>query len=187
MGVLNREAVSDVDCMIEAGQDIALALPDRGKSSMPAAIIALSLVVAAPAVTLAGADTEPVIVVPGRPGVPVMINGQDVSGAVIEADWGLARPQIGITIIRPPPLYPPYVFAPAGRYYPHSGRAPRLGRVEIRPRPDRPLPTPAPTFMRSFEAYSAPLAPTLTQPYTVPQVLLPRNPASRRHDVPTPE
>lgn len=37
-------------------------------------------------------ETGPVIVIPGRPGVPIIVNGQDISGAVIEGDWGLARP-----------------------------------------------------------------------------------------------
>ena len=31
------------------------------------------------------------VVIPGRPGVPIMINGVDASYAVIESDWGLAR------------------------------------------------------------------------------------------------
>ena len=41
------------------------------------------------------ADSGPVIVVPGRPGVPVMINGVDVTGAVVYGDWGLAHPGRG--------------------------------------------------------------------------------------------
>ena len=41
---------------------------------------------------LQASETGPVIVIPGRPGVPVIMNGQDVSYAVIEGDWGLARP-----------------------------------------------------------------------------------------------
>jgi len=31
------------------------------------------------------------IVIPGRPGVPVIINGVDASYAVVEGDWGLAK------------------------------------------------------------------------------------------------
>src|ERR1700730_13192743 len=65
------------------------------------AIVALGFVLIGAAGALAGADTEPVIAVPGRPGVPIIINGQDVSGAVIEGEWGLARGHAGITIIRP--------------------------------------------------------------------------------------
>ena len=40
----------------------------------------------------ARADSGPVIVIPSRPGVPVVINGRDASYAVVEGDWGLARP-----------------------------------------------------------------------------------------------
>jgi hypothetical protein len=39
------------------------------------------------------AQTGPVIVIPGRPGVPVMINGVDASYAVVEGDWGLGKGQ----------------------------------------------------------------------------------------------
>ncbi len=39
------------------------------------------------------AQTGPVIVIPGRPGVPVMINGVDASYAVVGGDWGLAKGQ----------------------------------------------------------------------------------------------
>ncbi len=31
------------------------------------------------------------IVIPGRPGVPIIINGVDASYAVVEGDWGLAK------------------------------------------------------------------------------------------------
>ncbi len=47
---------------------------------------------AAFATALARADSGPVIVIPSRPGVPVVINGRDASYAVVEGDWGLARP-----------------------------------------------------------------------------------------------
>ena len=38
----------------------------------------------------------PVIVIPSRPGVPVVINGRDASYAVVEGDWGLSRPGAGV-------------------------------------------------------------------------------------------
>ena len=64
-------------------------------------VVALGFVLAgADNTTAAGIDIGPVIVVPGRRGVPVMVNGQDVSGAVIEGDWGLGQPHSGLTIIR---------------------------------------------------------------------------------------
>jgi hypothetical protein len=50
--------------------------------------VALGFVLAGAGNATAGIDIGPVIVVPGRPGVPIMVNGQDVSGAVIEGDWG---------------------------------------------------------------------------------------------------
>src|SRR5690348_15958141 len=62
--------------------------------------------------------TEPVIVIPCRPGVPVMLYGRDVSGAVLEGDWGLARPGVVTpTIVQEGwAAYP--VFGPAPPYYP---------------------------------------------------------------------
>src|ERR1700730_18644265 len=41
--------------------------------------------------TAAVADSGPVIVIPGRPGVPIIINGLDASYAVVEGDWGLGK------------------------------------------------------------------------------------------------
>src|SRR5215471_2406285 len=63
--------------------------------------VALGFVLASVGNVTAGADMGPVIVVPGRPGVPVMVNGRDVSGAVIEGDWGLGHSPAGITIMQP--------------------------------------------------------------------------------------
>ncbi len=58
------------------------------------------LVAGAAAVAPARADgTEPVIVIPGRPGVPVMMYGRDISWAVVEGDWGLARPGIVAPVV----------------------------------------------------------------------------------------
>ena len=46
------------------------------------------------------ADSGPVIVIPSRPGVPVIINGRDASYAVVEGDWGLSRPgAVPVTVI----------------------------------------------------------------------------------------
>ena len=38
------------------------------------------------------AQRAPVIVIPGKPGVPVYINGIDASWAVVEGEFGLDRP-----------------------------------------------------------------------------------------------
>src|ERR1700733_9673851 len=98
-------------------------------------LMALGFVLAGEVATWAGADTEPVIVVPGRPGVPIIIDGRDVRGAVIEGEWGLARGHTGITIIKQwtgyawPHFYGPHGFgprwvAPVGGYYPTAGKPP---------------------------------------------------------------
>ena len=41
--------------------------------------------------TARAGSSSPVIVIPGRPGVPIIINGVDASYAVVEGDWGLAK------------------------------------------------------------------------------------------------
>jgi hypothetical protein len=98
-------------------------------------------------------ETGPVIVVPGRAGVPIIVNGQDISGAIISGDWGLDRPSQtdprilyryhGGSLIGP---------APAA-YYPKTGRAPKVGRREV----DTPHGIDRPeSFYRSFGVQSDP-------------------------------
>ena len=53
------------------------------------AILALAILIGTAAA--AAADTGPLIVIPGRAGVPVMINGRDASYAIVEGEWGLAK------------------------------------------------------------------------------------------------
>jgi len=154
-------------------------------------IVAVGIVLICADAALAGADTEPVIVVPGRPGVPIMIDGQDVRGAVIEGEWGLARGHTGITIIRPPPLIYPgypgrstYVWPgpPYGRFYPGTGRQPRLGRVEVIPPANRPLPPKAESYQRSWKSESQHLPANLEQPpYAMPPVGIGVDASGRRH------
>jgi len=142
--------------------------------------LAIGLILAGAAGALAGADTEPVIVVPGRPGVPIIVDGQDVRGAVIEGEWGLARGHTGLTIIRPRgPIYQGYagrsMFAPpvqpAGRFFPGTGRVPRVGRDEVIPPANRPLPPKAENFERNFKVESQPLpADNQQPPYPMPPV-----------------
>jgi hypothetical protein len=84
------------------------------------------------------ADNEPVIVVPGRPGVPVIIHGMDATGAVVYGDWGLYRPGSIVVIeggIWPPAWAPPLDEPP--HYFPATGRTPAYGRKEIDPGPHR--------------------------------------------------
>jgi hypothetical protein len=101
--------------------------------------------------TASASDSGFVIVIPGRPGVPIMINGVDASYAVVEGDWGLARGiQMQPTIFGGRAVDPePHV----GHYYPSSGRLPGYGRLEIES-PGKPKPPEA--FHQSWSAQSAP-------------------------------
>src|SRR5256714_9871555 len=92
-----------------------------------AAVCAASLAGALPA----RAQTGPLIAIPGKPGVPVIINGAIVDGAVIWGDWDLARPGHGELVIEGPVGFAE-PFDHRG-YFPWTGRAPRLGRYEIEP------------------------------------------------------
>jgi hypothetical protein len=74
-------------------------------------------------------DISPVIVIPSRPGVPVMINGFYASYAD-----------------DPPPV---------GHYYPSSGNLPGYGRLEIEP-PSNGRPQRAESYHRSWSAQSTP-------------------------------
>ena len=154
----------------------------------------------------ARADNGPVIVIPSRPGVPVVINGRDASYAVVEGDWGLSRPGHGtVRVIGGSPLYPNRVYHQRNSYHPAYGRAPPRGRPEIEPPADRVLPEQPESFSRSWstssdghQSYEAPRArlpereqsynssdvdtapATINepQPYNPPIIVVPRD---RRH------
>ena len=148
------------------------------------AVLALSFALLGDAVAHAGADSAPVIVVPGRPGIPIMINGRDATGAVVEGDWGLARERIGVTVIRrPPPVRRlsnrdpacrnGLCGSPVARYFPGTGRPPPVGRLEILPPANRALPPPAESYYRFWGIESAPLPPTIEPPhYDIPPVII---------------
>lgn len=122
------------------------------------------------------AQRGPVIVVPGRPDVPVLMNGVDVSWAVIEGDLGLARPGV----VTPTVIYrlQPVALAPywpgalnrGPRFFPTTGKQPGYGRLEVEPAPDRPLPQPAQTYKKSWSSQSAPGPVTDYPPYAMPPV-----------------
>ncbi len=117
------------------------------------------------------AQREPEIVIPGRPGVPVMINGIDASWGVVEGEFGLDRPgMVAPTVIYRPLLISVPENVPG--YYPRDGRKPGYGRLEIVPPPDRSLPPPAPTYFRSWSSQSAPGPVTDYPPYPVPPVVV---------------
>ena len=143
---------------------------------------------AAPALA---ADSGPVIVLPGRHGLPVLINGVDVTGAVLEGDWGLYSPHmVGPTII-PAPWIPGRIHPGGyyqgryveGGYYPAFGHEPGYGRHEIEPPPDRRLPPPAPRFHRSWTSHSDPVPASLDPPVQSPLIVSPQiYPGGRRAD-----
>lgn len=121
----------------------------------------------------AAADNAPVLVIPSRPGVPVIVNGIDVSYAVLDGDWGLYRPgAVPVTISRGALLGPAPVIGYG--YFPRTGRPPRVGRLEVQPPANRPLPAPAETYYRSWStndfgpppaaAPAAPAAPVIVEP-----------------------
>jgi len=129
------------------------------------AFAAAGLVLTA-ASTRAG-DSQPVIAVPGKPGVPVIINGVEATGAVVYGDWGLYRPG-GIVVIdggawQAAPDWPPH-------YFPATGRTPAYGRKEVDAGPVRPGGGPA--YHKSWSVESQPGPVTVYPPFAPPPVIL---------------
>jgi hypothetical protein len=129
---------------------------------------ALAFLIGMTSAALAGEGFD--IVIPGRPGVPIIINGIDVSYAVIEGDFGLGK-----GIHNQPTVYggryvdsaPPNV----GHYYPSSGHLPGYGRLEIEPPTNRKLPQPAESYHQSWSSQSAPLPAQSDIPENPPPVI----------------
>ncbi|WP_257166623.1 hypothetical protein [Bradyrhizobium sp. SRS-191] len=111
---------------------------------------ALAILIGTASASLASEGFE--IVIPQRPGVPVVINGIDASYAVVEGQYGLGRgnymqPQVyGGRLVEPEPH--------VGHYYPTLGSTPGYGRMEIEPPANRKLPKPAESYSRSWGAES---------------------------------
>jgi hypothetical protein len=104
-------------------------------------------------------DTGAVIAIPSRPGVPIVINGRDASYAVVEGDWGLARPgAVPVTVIGDAPIRPNPVYEPRRSYHPRYGHAPPRGRNEIDQPSDSP-PGPAESFSRNWSSSSSDIQP----------------------------
>jgi hypothetical protein len=109
------------------------------------------------------------IVVPSRPGVPIIINGVDASYAVVEGAIGLGhnepmQPTVyGGRTIDPEPN--------VGHYYPSMGHMPGYGRLEIEPPTNRRLPQPAESYHQSWSAQSAPLPAQSNVPVDPPPVI----------------
>jgi hypothetical protein len=145
----------------------------RARRTITSALLAGSLVpalfAAAPA---AAADSGPVIVVPGRAGVPVMMWGIDVTGAVIEGEFGLDKPaMVGspTVIIR---YWPHVLYQPASAWFPATGHRPRVGRLEVIPKPHRRLPPPAEQYYRDWMTRSDFGPATVPAPYVPPPVVV---------------
>jgi hypothetical protein len=107
----------------------------------------------------------PVIAIPGRPGVPVIINGVDASYSVVEGDWGLDK---GVhyqpTVYGGRPVEP---MPPVGHYFPSAGHMPGYGRLEIE---GADKPKPAPSFHQSWTSESRPQLPEI--PANPPPVIM---------------
>lgn len=124
------------------------------------------------------ADTGPVYVVPGRPGVPVLINGRDVSYGYLEGDWGLAKNvHVQPTVFGGRGVY---IKPEVGHYYPSYGRTPGYGRLEIQPAANRVLPQPAESYHQSWGAQSAPPTPQAV-PDNPPAIILAPEIGGRHH------
>src|SRR5512135_268816 len=110
------------------------------------ALALAAILIGLPATALAGEGFE--IVIPGRPGVPIIINGIDASYAVVEGQWGLAK-----NVQVQPTIYGGRYIAErqpsnVGHYYPSMGLRPGYGRLEVEPPTNRRLPPPAETYYR---------------------------------------
>jgi hypothetical protein len=129
--------------------------------------LALALLIGTAAPAWAGDGFD--IVIPGRSGVPIIINGVDASYAVVEGDWGLAKGQhvqptiYGGRYVDPEPQ--------VGHYYPSLGHVPGYGRFEVEPPANRRLPQPAESYHQSWSAQSSP-PPAQSPPQAQPEVPL---------------
>jgi hypothetical protein len=131
------------------------------------AAFALAFLIATPWTALA--DSLPVIVIPGRAGVPIIINGVDASYAVVEGDWGLGK---GLHM--QPTVYGGHPVDPVpnvGHYYPGSGRLPGYGRLEIEP-PSNGRPKQAESYHESVSVQSTPQPVQPAVPFYPPPVIV---------------
>jgi hypothetical protein len=129
--------------------------------------VTLAILMAMTSTAFAGGGFD--IVIPGRPGVPIIINGVDASYAVVEGEWGLGQGnQVQPTIyggryVDPDPR--------VGHYYPSAGRMPGYGRLEVEPPANRRLPQPAESYHESLSVHSAPLPAQSNVPVNPPAII----------------
>ncbi|MDB5654839.1 MAG: hypothetical protein JWQ94_2452 [Tardiphaga sp.] len=131
-------------------------------------ITALLMVIGSTLPAMAGDGFN--IVIPGHPGVPIIINGVNASYAVVEGDWGLRR-----DVHVQPTVYGGRYIDPVpnvGHYYPSAGRQPGYGRLEIEPPANRKLPKPAESFHDSWSAASPPPDQQSGVPFDPPAVIV---------------
>lgn len=138
------------------------------------ALVTLAILIGTAGAACAGSN-GPVIVIPGRPGVPVIINGVDASYAVVEGDWGLDKGMhVQPTVYGGRPVEP---MPPVGHYYPSAGHLPGIGRLEIE---SADKPKPAQSFHETWSAGSRqadPLIPSsqnAVPPYPPPVIVAPQ-------------
>jgi hypothetical protein len=132
------------------------------------AALALAILLGTTLSAVAGGGFD--IVIPGHPGVPIIINGIDASYAVVEGEWGLGKnEQVQPTVYGGRYIDPvPNV----GHYYPSLGHRPGYGRLEIEPPANRKLPQPAESYHQSWSAQSTPQPAQPEVPFYPPPVIL---------------
>ena len=161
------------------------AVEEPGHSMRMLAIIAVGVAAALPGVSdVVAQNSGPVIVIPSRPGVPVVLYGRDVSYVVVEGDWGLSRPgHMAPNIVGYAPPVGDRASPRRGVNYPRYGVAPPRGRNEVEPPPDRQLPEPAESYSRSWGASSSDVGIQRSAP---PPMQRPIDPVYPYPDVPGP-
>ena len=143
--------------------------------------VTAAIFVAMTSTAFAGGGFE--IVIPGRPGVPVVISGVDASYAVVEGDWGLGKGTHVEPIVYGGRYYDP--IPRVGHYYPSAGRVPGYGRLEVEPPANRRLPQPAESYHQSWSAQSAPLPAQSNVPVNPPEIIYsPQDYRRRPHQFP---
>ena len=146
------------------------------------ALALLAVLIGLPSSAFAGGGFD--IVVPGRPGVPIIINGIDASYTVVEGVWGLGK-----NVQVQPTIYGGRYIAErqpsdVGHYYPSLGLRPGYGRLEVEPPTNRKLPQPAESYYRNWQSNSAPLPAQVDVPVDPPPVILaPEINLDREHHV----
>lgn len=132
--------------------------------------IALAILIGSTCTAFAGGSGGFDIVIPGRPGVPIIINGVDASYAAVEGEWGLGKgEQVQPTVYGGRYIDPePHV----GHYYPSAGHVPGYGRLEIEPPANRRLPQPAESYHRSWSSQSRSQPAQSDVPFYPPPVIV---------------